>query len=91
MKCQKCGKDFEEKDIQESHDIPKYMGGTDKDGRHWLCKKCHDKYEFEVLKIGLMNWIKQLPPIDKIIFYDSTRMVKKYFFKGVKNDSIQKF
>jgi len=45
MKCQKCFKEFEEKDIQLSHDIPKYMGGTDAEGRHNLCIKCHDIYE----------------------------------------------
>jgi uncharacterized protein with PIN domain len=45
MKCSKCNVDFLEKDIQESHDVPKYIGGTDLDGRHWLCKKCHDIYE----------------------------------------------
>lgn len=45
MKCSKCQLEFEEKDIQLSHDIPKYLGGTDADGRHWLCKKCHDIYE----------------------------------------------
>lgn len=45
MKCQKCGSDFEEKDIQLSHDVPKYIGGTDADGRHYMCKKCHDIYK----------------------------------------------
>jgi len=45
MKCQKCEKEFEERELQLSHDIPKYIGGTDSDGRHWLCKKCHDIYE----------------------------------------------
>lgn len=80
MKCQKCNEDFEERDLQESHDIPKYIGGLDLDGRHWLCKNCHDEYE--VLKIGLMNWIKKLPPIDKLIFKNSAKLVKKYFFKN---------
>lgn len=47
--CKKCNKDFEEKNIQESHDIPKYLGGTDKDGRHWLCKPCHELYELTIL------------------------------------------
>ena len=45
----KCKKDFQENQIEESHDLPKYLGGTDKDGRHWLCKKCHDKYERMIL------------------------------------------
>ena len=51
MKCMKCKKDFEEKDIQESHDIPKYMGGCDLDGRHWLCKRCHGIYEWKIIKL----------------------------------------
>ena len=45
MKCEKCKREFDEKELQLSHDIPKYMGGTDADGRHWLCKRCHDIYE----------------------------------------------
>jgi len=45
MICQKCGLDFPERDIDTSHDVPKYIGGRDMDGRHNLCKKCHDKYE----------------------------------------------
>lgn len=51
MKCQKCGEEFEEKDIQMSHDIPKYIGGTDADGRHYLCKKCNDIYEKIVFSV----------------------------------------
>jgi len=82
MNCMKCGREFEGKDLQCSHDIPKYVGGTDWNGRHWLCKDCHDKYEYEVLKVGLMNWIKQLPLVDKLIFKDSAKLVKKYFFKN---------
>ncbi len=50
MYCQKCKGDFEEKDIQLSHDIPKYMGGTDKDRRHNLCKKCHGIYEWKIIE-----------------------------------------
>jgi len=49
MICQKCKKDFPEKEIEVSHNIPKYIGGTDKDGRMNLCKECHDKYEFKIL------------------------------------------
>jgi len=82
MICDKCKKNFTENKLQLSHDIPKYTGGTDADGRHWLCQKCHDKYEYEVLKVGLMNWIKQLPEKDKLIFKNSAKLVKKYFFKN---------
>jgi len=49
MKCQKCGKDFPEKEIEISHNIPKYIGGQDKDGRMALCSNCHEEYEFLIL------------------------------------------
>lgn len=57
MKCQKCKNDFEEKDIQESHDVPKYIGGLDSDGRHQICKKCHDIYE----KMCFAFMVRELP------------------------------
>jgi len=82
MECSKCKEDFEERKLECSHDIPKYMGGTDLDGRHWLCKKCHDNYEYEVLKVGLMSWIMQLPEQQKQIFKNSAKIVKGYFFKN---------
>jgi len=45
LKCRKCGVELPESEIQLSHDVPRYMGGTDKDGRHYLCKRCHSIYE----------------------------------------------
>lgn len=54
MKCALCNKDFSEKEIEESHDIPVYLfigypnerkNQADKFGRHWLCKRCHKVYE----------------------------------------------
>ena len=57
MICDYCKKDFEEKDLHESHDVPTYLwegnrkgrkNQADKFGRHWLCKDCHDKYEKEL-------------------------------------------
>ena len=54
MKCEFCEKEFEEKDLQESHDVPCYLfkgnrqgrkNQADKFGRHWLCEDCHKKYE----------------------------------------------
>lgn len=54
MKCDKCGKEFPEKEIEDSHNVPKYLfdgfpnerkNKADKFGRHWLCKKCHKEYE----------------------------------------------
>lgn len=40
IKCRKKGCDV--KEVQLHHLIPKFMGGTDKDGRKYLCKKHHD-------------------------------------------------
>lgn len=38
--CRKCGERTEE-EVELHHKIPKFMGGTDLDGRVYLCKKCH--------------------------------------------------
>ena len=62
MKCYKCNKDFEEREIHESHDVPCYLfegnrkgrkNQADKFGRHYLCKNCHDEYE-----INLRNYLR---------------------------------
>ncbi|MEK6879703.1 MAG: hypothetical protein AABY22_08860, partial [Nanoarchaeota archaeon] len=55
MKCEKCNKDFSEKEMEESHDVPCYLfiglnrkaskQLADKFPRHWICKSCHKKYE----------------------------------------------
>ena len=79
--CQKCGEVFPEKEIQLSHDVPKYMGGTDSDGRHNLCKFCHEQYEMEVLKVTCMMLIKTSTKEVKSSCRMSAKMVQKYFFK----------
>jgi len=53
MNCERCGFDFTESEIQESHILPEYMGGTDADGREHLCKECHRKYEWRII---LYTW-----------------------------------
>lgn len=35
--------------MEVSHKVPRYLGGTDKDGRELLCKKCHEAYERKIL------------------------------------------
>jgi protein-arginine kinase activator protein McsA len=56
MKCTGCHLDFQEKEIQESHDVPCYLfynevgrsakkQKADKYSRRWLCPKCHSNYE----------------------------------------------
>jgi len=83
MKCFNCGKKFSEKELELSHDIPKYMGGIDSDGRHYLCKKCHKEYELEILKVVLMQLIRFKFPKDwKIQCQIAANTVKQYFFKN---------
>ena len=86
MKCQKCKKDFEEKDIHESHDVPCYLfkekdrgerkSAADKLGRHYLCKKCHDVYEKETIAFA----IKRLPGYQLDFLKENCQMFSKIFF-----------
>ena len=77
MICQKCFSDFEEKYMQLSHDIPKYMGGTDKDGRHWLCKKCHGIYEWRIIEF---TW-EAHSYIDQEVIKDKIKKFSIKYFK----------
>ena len=63
MKCQKCWN--ENLKLEESHDIPKYLGGVDNDGKHLLCLDCHDKYEMMILSRIFLICFKQLIPYTK--------------------------
>jgi len=81
MKCSKCLNEFPENELDLSHDIPKYMGGTDLDGRHYLCKQCHDKYELEVIKRSFMYLVKKFPEWRSTCRIASKR-VKEEFFKN---------
>ncbi len=87
MKCSKCKEDFEEKDIQLSHDFPKYAGGTDSDGRHYLCKKCPDIYERFVFS-AIVDYLLSMfgKEIRKIVFDGMKRRCKNFakgYFKEV--------
>lgn len=98
MKCDKCQEDFEERLLDESHDIPKYIGGTDLDGRHWLCKKHHNEYEKLVLVACLkivgeelvddseiIIWMKDLskqPEELKKLFRKEAKKIKREFYYG---------
>jgi len=56
ISCIKCGFQHpQEKDMNLHHLVPKFMGGTDKDGRIWLCKKCHDILHNIIPKIIFNN------------------------------------
>lgn len=63
MKCSKCNDDFPECEIQDSHDVPKYMGGADLDGRHWTCKKHHDIYEKMAFSVAFKFMPEHLIPL----------------------------
>lgn len=97
MECQKCKKEFEEKEIECSHDIPKYIGGTDKDGRHWLCKECHNKYKNLILKECLefvgekfieeerIIWMKELSKQSELLkskFRGISKIIRGGFYNG---------
>jgi len=98
MKCMKCQQDFPEEQIEESHDIPKYLGGTDKDGRHHLCRRCHQIYELKVLSaclrilgekfesqeemIFLQKEIKRLKDKLKSTLRKEADKIRKEFFKN---------
>ena len=58
--CQKCGDTILCKEV--SHDIPKYLGGFDCDGRHLLCVSCHDKYERTIIGRCFIRLFHQLIP-----------------------------
>ena len=61
MKCSNCYTEYDEKDIQESHDVPCYLfkgfnrndkkNQADKYTRRWLCKRCHETYEEELRQV----------------------------------------
>jgi hypothetical protein len=100
MKCEKCFEDFEEKEIEVSHDIPKYLGGTDKDGRHNLCKKHHKDYDDLILKECLksvgeefneeerISWMIELSKQREDLKIEFRSIARKWcddFFKGVKD------
>jgi hypothetical protein len=90
MICQKCKRDFLEKDIDVSHDVPVYLFDgkdrrerkkkADKYGRHNLCKGCHSTYEGYVA--GVM--IKNLPiEIREQMIKTAQKFAESYFKKGV--------
>lgn len=69
MKCQDCKRDFQEKEIHTSHDVPCYLfydlksrrekkQFADKLGRHYLCIECHEKYE-KTLNSFLKDYAKE--------------------------------
>jgi len=82
MICFRCKNDFPENQIEVSHDIPKYLGGTDKDGRHILCVDCHEKYDYLILFCFMLKKYDQVIPR----FDDRRKYIQ--FHNKIKRDKI---
>jgi hypothetical protein len=88
MRCMKCGNDFPEKDIHESHDVPCFMFPgknrkerkqlADKEGRHHLCQKCHDIYE----KMVFAYMIQDIPEQQRFAMIQLAKLFSLQFFKN---------
>ena len=76
--CFVCGDTF---NLQRSHDIPKYIGGTDKDGIRILCSKHHREYDLYLLKCFLEN-------IGEEIVLDNFNQIIKYQIEIKKNKTL---
>jgi hypothetical protein len=81
QECAICKLTFKEKEMEVSHDIPKYLGGTDSYGRHWLCKKCHDKYEIVILSRCYIEGYEKLLSSDVL---DRKKRIK--YITKIKNE-----
>jgi len=65
--CSKCKETFQESKVEDHHLIPKFLGGTDKDGRIFLCRgketnNCHEKLHLllgKKIKGFTLKWIKE--------------------------------
>ncbi len=81
--CFKCKVKFPEKDLETSHDIPRYLGGTDKDGRHLLCKDCHNEYERTILSRCFIELFNILIPFsdDRRSYIPYMNRLKGYISK----------
>ena len=79
LPCAKCEEKYNEKELETSHDIPKYIGGTDKDGRHWLCNKCHSQYDRAILMRIYLKIFNELIPYseDRRSYIKYMSMIKK--------------
>ncbi len=60
--CEKCGTFGKFTQIEEHHLKPKFLGGTDSDGRIMVCKMCHIKLHAylgdKCIELA-MEWLKQ--------------------------------
>jgi len=83
MKCAWCGKEFPESELQLNHDVPKHISGTDKDGRHYLCLKCHSIYERKIMAFV----IRILSEENKSLMRKQAKFFAKIKFGEKENDT----
>lgn len=81
--CGWCKKKFQEKELELSHDIPKYIGGTDKNGRHYLCIRCHNKYDRMILSRIFILVYK------KIVYLSEDRRDYIPYMTLIKNENLE--
>ena len=87
--CTRCSKEENKNEpLHLHHQIPRAMGGTDKDGRMYVCKPCHDKTHLDINKI-IYPWIRKniLPEklIDlkkELILYQDTMRKYRHFIRN---------
>jgi len=85
--CFICGDTFE---LDNSHDIPKYIGGTKKDGIRKLCKKHHREYDLYLL----IKFLKSINEYHKIKDWSDVKKwqieIKKHHYLHPKFQKITK-
>lgn len=95
MICQKCIKEFQEKDIHESHDVPSYIFSgerkirkqkADKYGRHHVCQKCHDIYEKTVFSVMVNQADNETK---KRMIKSALKFTKEYFNEDGDTKSVE--
>ena len=76
IKCKKCGYSGEsESEIELHHILPKFMGGEDKDGRVYLCKKHHGILHNTIPSI-IWKFVKDKEKCKEEIKYFTFRFLK---------------
>jgi len=77
LECSKCHKTHKkERELELSHDFPRYLGGKDLDGRHYLCHSCHGKYENLILNavLKLFNLPEDYMFLDRIKLMETLKI-----------------
>ncbi|HUS49912.1 MAG TPA: hypothetical protein VMZ91_07085 [Candidatus Paceibacterota bacterium] len=68
MKCQRCKKEFEEREIQQHHLHPRFMDNEKGNGmKIYLCKKCHNILHLIIPKIIFKRTSDKIGAIKDVI------------------------